>query len=322
VSDAGGPRWKGQAGRLEVWYATFTDPVSGTGVWVHCEVVAPSDGGNAFGHGWVAVFPGDGGPPSWSRFGPGAVMRRAGSGSGSMGPGSGSWFDAAGCVVAPGRLSGVAEDGTAWDLTWSDDSAPLYTFGRWAWEKEALPGCQVVPAPAARFTGSVGSLSVVGAVGAVAHIYGHGNAQRWGWLHSDLGGGDVLEIVAAVSRAPGLRRLPPLALVQLRLRSSGEDWPGEPLASATLFRTRLALPTWTVRGVVGRTRLRVEVTLPADRSIAVDYADPDGAPAVCTNSEAASAVVTLDRLTGRRWQRQAEWSLDGTAHAEVGRRPR
>lgn len=310
MSDAGARRWKGQAGRLEVWYATFTDQATGTGVWIHCEVVAPSEGGNAFGHGWVALFPRSG-APTWSRFGPGPVARRAGS-----------WFEGAGCVVAPGRLSGTASDGTAWDLTWSDDSPTLHTFGRWAWEKEALPGCQVVPAPSARFTGSVGSLSVVDAVGAVAHIYGHGNAQRWGWLHADLGGGDVLEIVSAVSRAPGLRRLPPLALVQLRCAALGEDWPGEPLASATLFRTRLALPTWTVRGVVGRTRLRVEVTLPPEQSIAVDYADPDGAPAVCTNSEVASAHITLDRLQGRRWERQAEWSLDGTAHAEVGRRPR
>jgi hypothetical protein len=300
-------RWKGQSGRLEVWYATLTDPATGTGAWIHCETVAPAEGGAAFGHGWAALFPPDG-PPTWSRFGPGPLGRKA-------------WFDAAGATVGPSTLAGTTDEGLAWDLAYADDSPTLYTFPKWAWDGELLPGSQVVPAPAARFSGTIGPLVLADAPGALAHIYGHGNAQRWGWLHADLGDGATLEIVSAVSRAPGLRRLPPLALVQLR-RPGEDDWPGEPLASATLFRTRLALPTWTVRGVIGRTRLRVEVTQPEDRSIAVDYADPDGAPAVCTNSERADARVTLDRLRGRRWVNEAEWVLEGTAHAEIGRRPR
>jgi hypothetical protein len=301
--DPGAPRWRGQAGRTEVWYATFTDPATSAGVWIHAELVAPAAGGPAFGHGWSAVFPPDG-PPVVTRFGPGPVR-----------VGDDPWFHAAGCTVSPSRLIGPT-----WILTYEDDSPPLYTFPKWAWEREALPAAQVVPAPAARFSGEVDGLAIDGARGAVAHIYGHGNAQRWGWLHADLGDGDVLEIVSAVSRRPGLRRLPPFALVQLR--RNGEDWPREPLAAAPLFRTRLGLPTWTVRGVVGRTRLHVEVTIPAASALAVDYADPDGAPAVCTNSERADAHITVDRLEGRRWERQAEWTLTATAHAEIGHRPR
>jgi hypothetical protein len=306
--DAGSPRWKGQPERTEVWYATFTDPATGTGFWVHVELVAPADGGAAFGHGWVAVFPGhtgDAAKPRCERFGPAPAGR----------PQPPAWFDAAGVRLTPDAIHGPG-----FDLAYTSEGPPIYTFGRWAWDHEALPGAQVVPAPNARFTGTIGGVEVEGALGAVAHIYGHGNAQRWGWLHADLGGGDVLEIVSAVSRRPGLRRLPPLALVQLR--RNGEDWPGEPLASASLFRTKLGLPTWTVRGTVGRTRLRVEVTIPEDRAVAVDYADPDGAPAVCVNSERADAAITVDRLTGRRWVQDSAWRLDGTAHAEVGRRPR
>lgn len=308
AADAGTPRWKGQAGRIEVWYATFTDPATGTGVWVHYEVVAPADGGrDAFGHGWAAVFPPDR-PPAVERFGPAP-----------LGLVDGAWFDAGGCTAGPSRLTGRTET-MAWDLAYADDAAPVYTFPKWAWEREVLPGAQVVPAPTAAFDGTFADLTISGASGGVAHIYGHGNAQRWGWLHADLGDGDVLEIVSAVSRRPGLRRLPPLALVQLR--RNGEDWPGEPLTAAPLFRTKLALPTWTVRGVVGRTRLRVEVTIPEDEAVALDYADPDGAPAVCTNSERADASITVDRLHGRRWRNEAVWVLEGTAHAEIGRRPR
>lgn len=39
------PRWRGAAGRLEVWYATLSDPLTRTGLWVHCETVAPTTGG-------------------------------------------------------------------------------------------------------------------------------------------------------------------------------------------------------------------------------------------------------------------------------------
>jgi hypothetical protein len=312
TAEAGERRWQGQPGRLEVWYATLTDPATGTGAWVHCETVAPADGGEAFGHGWAALFPVDG-PPRWARFGPGPVRLT-----------NGAWFDAAGCTVGPDRLVGSAGDSAGdrltWDLAYADDSPTLYTFPRWAWDGESLPGGQVVPAPQARFAGSIGGLSVEDAPGGVAHIYSHGNAQRWGWLHAELGDGAVLEIVTAVSRAPGLRRLPPLAFVQLR-RPDHDDWPGDSMAAASLFRTRLALPTWTVRGVVGLHRLRVEVTIPEERSIAVDYADPDGAPAVCVNSETADAHIILDRLSGRRWVSEGEWDLRATAHAEVGRRP-
>jgi len=185
-----------------------------------------------------------------------------------------------------------------------------------------LPGAQIVPVPSAAFEGTVEvggrRLELNRAAGNLARIYGHGNAQRWGWLHADLGGGDVLEIVAGVPRRRGLSRLPPVPLVQLRV--AGRDWPREPLAAAPLFRARLGLPLWTVRGMVGRRRLRVEVDIPADRAVAVAYADPDGAPATCTNSETADAEIVVERWR-RRWETERRWSLRATAHAEIGTRP-
>ncbi|OOK68996.1 hypothetical protein BZL30_7401 [Mycobacterium kansasii] len=50
------PRWQGKAGRLEVWYATLSDPSTRAGLWVHCETVAPTTG-SPYGHGWVTWFP-------------------------------------------------------------------------------------------------------------------------------------------------------------------------------------------------------------------------------------------------------------------------
>ena len=303
-TDVLAPRWAGRSGRLEVWYATVTDDATGAGLWVHQELVAPSDDERPpYVHGWVALFPVEGSPPVLERWGP-----EPADGGGDPG-----WLSSGGVKGDAGTLAS--------DLAWSGPVDPLFTFPRWSWERDVLPGSQIVPVPSARFTGTVrhgaSTLDIAGP-GAIARIYGHGNAQRWGWLHADLGGGDVLEIVAGVSRRPGLSKLPPLPLVQLRL--GGRDWPRRSLAAAPLFRAGLGLPRFTVHGTIGRRRLRVEVDLPVERRIAVGYEDPDGATATCTNSEQADAEIVLERWAGG-WQTERSWSLVGTAHAEIGTRP-
>jgi hypothetical protein len=291
-------RWKGQPGRLEVFYVTLSDPASGIGVWVHHELVAPLRG-EAYRHGWVAVFhPPD--PPLLERFGAEPTA-----------------------VLEPPALWGTSGS-AGWALQWEEpEDAPLYTFPSWAWERELVPGAQVVPVPSAAFSGHlrVGETSYrlsPETRGALGHIYGHGNAERWGWLHAELGGGDVLEIVAATSRRPGLDHLPPVTFLQLR--TGGRDWPRDPLAASPLLRATLGLPTWSVRGTVGRWRVRAEVDIPGPQSVSLGYTDPDGATATCTNSEVADAEVVLEYRRWR-WETAAAWSLWGTAHAEIGSRP-
>src|SRR5207245_181108 len=127
--------------------------------------------------------------------------------------------------------------------------------------------------------------------GNLARIYGHGNAERWGWLHADLGGGDVLEVVAAAPRRRGALSLPPLPVARLRI--DGQEWPRNPLAAAALGRVKLGLPEWRVSVRTRRHRLRVAVTIPAECAVSLLYTDPDGATATCTNSERASAQVTF-----------------------------
>lgn len=193
-----------------------------------------------------------------------------------------------------------------------------------AWSAPGRPDRAV---PNAAYTGRIthgdGELELRSAPGATARIYGHGNARRWAWLHADLGGGDVLEIVAAVSMRPLLRRLPPL--VFLRLRRSGRTWPRRAERAALgwagpgRFRARIGLPRWSVSGRAGLRRIHVTVTQPEERTLALDYTDPDGSRAVCRNSETADARIRLERWWGR-WRTEAEWSLSGTAHAEVGDR--
>ncbi|KAB1144672.1 hypothetical protein F7R91_20725 [Streptomyces luteolifulvus] len=310
------PRWQGERGRTEVWYTTLTDPATGSGLWLHHELTAPADGSEPYAHGWAAVFPKDG-PVRHARFGPAPwTATEAG-------------FRADGITVEPGRLTGEADGGTLrWKLTERPMAEPLFTFPRWSWRRPLLPAAQMLPAARALYDGTFThddtTLTLTAAPGASARIYGHGNARRWAWLHADLGGGDVLEIVAAVSMRPGLRRLPPL--VFLRLRRGGRTWPRRSeraavgWAGAGRFRAAIGLPTWTVTGRTGLRRIRVEVTQPADRILALDYTDPDGAHAICRNTERADAHVLLERWWFGGWRTEREWTLDGTAHAEVGTR--
>jgi hypothetical protein len=297
------PRWRGEAGRLEVWYATLSDPVTREGLWVHCETLAPL-GGAAYAHGWVTRFSADG-PPCTERFGPEPVRPASGA----------AWFDAAGARVARERLSGRAGS-LAWDLSWTDGATPLWTFPRAAWERELLPGAQVVLAPTADFTGSLtvgdDTHPVDGWRGGVAHIYGHGNARRWGWIHADLGGGDVVEAVTAVSHKPVLRRLAPIAFVRFRI--DGKDWPAGPLTArlpSLRMRTTLGVRHWQLEGHIGGRAVLIRVDQPADRCVSLRYTDPDGGTAVCTNTEQADIHVDID---------DRHWSVLGSGHAEVGLR--
>ncbi|MFR0354819.1 hypothetical protein [Streptomyces sediminimaris] len=307
------PRWDGTPGRTEVWYTTLTDPATRTGVWLHHELVTPTDGSPPLAHGWAAVFPPEG-EVRHHRFGPAPWN------------GSAHGFSAAGVDAMPGRLTGSA-GGFDWDLTENPACAPLFTFPRWSWRRPLLPAAHMLPAARATYDGTLGyggnTLTLRGAPGASARIHGHGNAHRWAWLHADLGGGAVLEVVAAVSARPVLRRLPPL--VFLRLRHRGRTWPRRAERSAVgllgigRFRARIGLPVWTVTGRTLLRRVRVEVTQPEDRTLALDYRDPDGAGAVCRNSESADATILLERWWGH-WRREASWAVRGTAHAEVGDR--
>jgi hypothetical protein len=106
-------------------------------------------------------------------------------------------------------------------------------------------------------------------------------------------------------------------LVQLRV--DGADWPRQQLALSRRQRTRVELPDFSVTIHSGRRRLRVDGHIPPACSVALEYTDPDGAKATCTNSERASAEIVLERRDAG-WRTERSWSLDGTAHAEVGTR--
>ncbi|MCC7078514.1 MAG: hypothetical protein IT198_15430 [Acidimicrobiia bacterium] len=305
MHDETAPRWQGRPGLMEVWYSTCTE-ADGTGWWFHHERVAPVDGDN-FVHGWTAVFPPHG-PPVAERFGPGPD-RTAGD----------ALLSGDGWDLGAGSFTGKT-DRLAWDVEIHTHARPLYTFPRWAWEREVLPAAQIVDLPQAHLAGTVsvdGATRHLEAHGAQAHIYGRGSAARWAWLHADLDDETTLEVVAAVPHLPRPLSIPPRPVV--RLRSARGDEPADSLLTALRGRASATLPRWFVRvPLPGRRRLDVTVNLAPERCIQLEYPNPDGTRAYCTNSERADVHVQLERGRGPRRVVEREWDLTGRAHAEVG----
>jgi len=75
--------------------------------------------------------------------------------------------------------------------------------------------------------------------------------------------------------------------------------------------TTLGVRHWQLEGHIGRHDVLIRVDQPENRCVSLQYTDPDGATAVCTNTEQADIHVEL----GDR-----RWSVLGTGHAEVGLR--
>jgi len=327
--------WQGEPGRLEVAYATVSDPVSRAGLWWHQEIVAPTTEQQraAYQHGWIALFPPDG-QPVLERF-EASLQPEEEPTRGEMAPGLALLSEHSTKGTHSGASSEPTEvriqggtDRVVFDLVASDSSKVLWTFPRWSWFTGKLPGAQCVPMPSAVFSGVV-TLDGKPFVswpqnapdrgrGGIARIFGHGSAKRWCWLHADLGGSDVLELVAAVPKTPGLDKLPPMPLVQVRYQ--GADWPRDPLVAAPLMKARIGQEGFQVKGAIGRRRLTIEVELPKQRCVSVAYEDPDGSTATCVNSERANVEVLLERRRAK-WETEARWNLDATGHAEIGSRP-
>lgn len=98
----------------------------------------------------------------------------------------------------------------------------------------------------------------------------------------------------------------------LPFRIDGKDWPASPLPSLRI-RTTLGPRHRQLEGRIGGRRVLIRVDQPPDRCVSLRYTDPDGATAVCTNTEQADIDLEMDHR---------HWSVPGTGHAEVGLRGR
>jgi hypothetical protein len=343
-------QWDGGPGHYEVWYLTLTDPATRTGLWIRYTMLAPAGGGEGRG------APVGGGEGRGAPAGDGGETGAAADGAGecalwviAMGPGGRLarkrsfplaelrardepfHVTLAGADLTDRGMAGAFED-IAWELSWEPRAAaaehvhPLLRRARIAKTVLVLPHPDLAVSGTVRLGGR--ELTLDGARGAQAHLWGSKHAGRWAWAHcNDLAGvdgeprpGAYLDGVSVVVPRLGRDIGPSTPVVGHLL---GEDFRATSPARVVRAPSRFGLTSWRFEATDGGRRVVCEVEAPRESLVGVTYRDPDGERAWCYNSEVGSMrAVVWDRTARGRpgWTLRDTLVADGRAHYEYAQR--
>lgn len=312
------PAWRGQRGMYEVWYLTFNVPDSRAAFWLRYTMEAPLHG-TPYAELWGHYF--DDEDPSRS-FG---LRQRFEEGAFELGK-EGALAAIGEAVLREGEAIGaLAGDGhrLQWKLRFSKAERAWFVAPPWLHgflSRKRTWWC--VPNIDVRFEGEIEvdgrTVTVSGARGQQAHLYGGRHAEGWAWAHCnsfDEGREAIVEAVAADLRLAGLRR----TVTAVYVRYEGTDYLLNALPGALACRSERSFPSWSFRAKAkDGTEFRGTLNADRERMLQVRYADPDGTESYCCNSELGGLVLEvhrdgriIDTLTSTR-----------RAHLEFGSRAR
>jgi hypothetical protein len=171
-------------------------------------------------------------------------------------------------------------------------------------------------------------LTLDGARGGQAHLWGSKHAARWAWLHANdfrsLEGeprrDTFVDAVSVFVPRMGREMGPSTPLVG---RVLGEDFNSTSPVRVLANHSHFSLTGWHLEARDGKRRVRVEVDAPRDTLAGVTYHDPDGDLAYCYNSEVATMRLNVwDRKARGRlgWALRETLVADGRAHFEYAQR--
>jgi hypothetical protein len=319
-------RWDGRPGHYEVYYLSLTDRGSGWGIWLRYTMVAPTDGGHATASLWLMAMPPAGeGPPVGRK-----ATRPADALHATADPFSLRIGDA---VLGERGAEGAFED-VAWSLSWSPDGRPAEHVHPLLQRARVAKSVLVLPQPDLAVTGTVRvgerTLTLEGARGGQAHIWGSKHASRWAWVHcNDLETtdgrpalGDYVDGVSVFVPRFG-RELGPSTPVVGRI--DGREFRSTGPLRVAGNGSRFALAGWDLEARDGDRKLLIDVDAPRQALVGVTYHDPDGELAYCYNSEVASLrcrVHERDRSAPTGWRLAQTLVAPGRAHFEYAQRER
>lgn len=309
-------QWDGTPGHYEVYYVSATDPASGIGLWIRYTMVAPMAGAATCSLWFMAMDPA------------GAVR---------VGRKVSFPVDQLVAVPEPFRLtigdSELSDRGMAggfedvrWELRWEPSRAyehvhPLLRRGRIAKTVLTLPHADLSIDGTVAFGDR--ELTLTGARGGQAHLWGSKHANRWAWVHcNDFAGheGDFVDGVSVFVPRFG-REIGPSTPVVGRLLD--DDFVANSPLAVMRAPSTFDLTSWRFEATAGKRRIVGEVDAPRESLVGVTYNDPDGALAYCYNSEASSMRVSVFDKSGRG---RSAWTLRDTlesgarAHFEYAQR--
>jgi hypothetical protein len=309
-------QWDGTPGHYEVHYLSATDRDSGIGLWIRYTMVAPLRGEPSCSLWFMAM----------DRAGEIRVGRKAS-------------FPVDRLVAEPdpfrlaigdselsdrGMAGGFAD--VRWELRWEPGRAyehvhPLLRRGRIAKTVLTLPHADL------RIDGTVAfgdrELTLDGARGGQAHLWGSKHASRWAWAHcNDFAGHEGAFVDGVSVFVPRFgREIGPSTPVVGRLLD--EDFVANGPAAVVRAPSTFGLSSWHFEAVARKRRIVCEVDAPRRSLVGVTYHDPDGDLAYCYNSEAATMRVSVfDKARPGRypWILRDTLQSDGRAHFEYAQR--
>lgn len=293
-------------GTYEVWFLTFTDPVTGQGFWIRSTLRGSSKGKAKDGPPEAGVW--------FARFHPADAAANFGIHR---------WRPAS--ASAPGALAEGELDGdghrASWSLRWPTGEPTYRLLPDWAYGRAVAATKPYATNPSTRVSGAVivdgERVDLDGVPAQEGHVFGTRHAERWAWAHcSDFEDeGAVVQALTAQGRRGGF--LTPF------VTSIGVRWDGRWIRLSKIGRRReFGLGTWHVSLGDRRYRLTGRIEAPARDLLRARYEDPGGAPRYCHNSEIASCRLALFERRAGGFEEVALLESKGTTHAEwAGRTP-
>jgi hypothetical protein len=309
-------QWDGTPGHYEVYYLSATDPASGIGIWIRYTMVAPLRGVATCSLWFMAMDPA--GDVRVGRKVSFPIERLVAEPDPFR-------LTIADSEISDRGMAGGFED-VAWELRWEPGKAyehvhPLLRRARVAKTVLVLPHADVSVDGTVSFGGR--ELTLEGARGGQAHLWGSKHANRWAWVHcNDFTGhrGAFVDGVSVFVPRFGREIGPSTPVVG---RFLDDDFVANGPLAVTRAPSRFALTSWHFEAVAGKRRIVCEVDAPRPSLVGVTYTDPDGDLAYCYNSEASSIRVSV---FDKAWHGRFPWLLretleaPGRAHFEYAQR--
>jgi hypothetical protein len=316
-------RWDQRSrGFMEVWYATVSHRESGDGLWLRYTLTAPlASVGDPYCELWAFNFDADGKRSfaAKQRFGIDSLGSANGRDDGALARIANSWLSE---THLEGRVD--SDDGY---LSWSLDIEPATrTFQHLPppIRKRAERSISTVCSPnlSVPFTGVVDisgeQIVFEGDPGCQSHRWGRKHSRTWSWAHcSSFGEGRALfEGVAARS---DFGFLPGPTMTFLYLEYEGEELAFNDVRGALRAKSRYEMPTWAFTASNDRWRIAGAARAHPEQLVQVAYADPDGSPRYCANSEIADLGIEIYERRPTGWRHAGSLTSLGGAHVEFGR---
>ncbi len=318
-------QWSGAPGHYEVYYLTLTDPRTGAGLWIRYTMLAPlaETGERATAALWFLVM---------DPRGEGSTLARKatvpiGELHAELNP---FRLQIGAATLSDYGMSGAIDD-VAWDLRWEPCKRSYEHVDGLLRRSGMAKTILVLPHADLRVEGTVTlpgeQLTLGGAHGGQAHLWGSKHASSWAWVHCSEfmtaegtpAPGSFVDAVSVLVPRFG-REVGPSTPVLGRI--DGRDFQSTSPLRVLANQSTFALTGWRFEAVdVGR-RLVGEIDATREQMVGVTYRDPDGEPAYCYNSETASMRLHLferSRQVGG-WSLRQTLVARGCAHFEFGAR--